>query len=183
MRTLELAGVALLLIGLAGCSAPADTGSPAAPEASPSAETDARPDASECGGLTTEDLVGLFSVELEGPDPETGSSDQNGATWTSTGCDWEGAGLEIDLDISEGSNFPGGSVECIEPGGAGDVTAVEGIGNQAWWKFDDVDEVEGELRVCTDDRMVELEVDGETGSMSSEELQEKVVSAVRIVVE
>jgi hypothetical protein len=29
--------------------------------------------------------------------------------------------------------------------------------------------------------MVELEVDGETGSMSSEELQEKVVSAVRII--
>lgn len=181
MRFPALTAAALLVAGLAGCSTPADTGSPAAPEASPSAGTEARPDASACGGLTTEDLIGLFNVDLEGPDPEAGSNDQNGVTWTSAGCDWEGEGLEIDLDISESSDFADGKVACIEPGGVGDVTAVDGIGDRAWWKFDDFNEVEGELRVCTEDQLIELAVDAETGSMSTDELREKVTRAMRIV--
>jgi hypothetical protein len=186
MRLLALTGAALLAVGLAGCSAPADdTGAPDAPDVSASAEPDARPDASKCGGITTEDLIGLFGVDLDGPDASTGNSDQNGVTWTSTGCDWESQEekFEVDLDISQGSDFPNGTVTCIEPGGSGEVTAVEGIGNQAWWKFEDFNEVEGELRVCTDDQLVEFAVDADAGSLSSEDLLEKAKSAVRIVVE
>ncbi|MHA6693493.1 DUF3558 domain-containing protein [Homoserinimonas sp. A520] len=184
MRSLALVGAALLVIGLGGCSAPAgDTDEPTAPSESATAEPDVTTGGDQCGGLTTEDLVGIFGVDLQGPDPSTGDSDQNGVTWTSTGCDWEGEGeLEIDLDISEASDFPDGKIACIEPGGVGEVTPVDGIGNQAWWKFDDFNEVEGELRVCTDDRLVEFAVDAETGSMSSDDLKEKVESAVRIVV-
>lgn len=184
MRFLALTGAALLVAGLAGCSAPAtDTDAPAAPTESTTTEPDATTDEGQCGGLTTDDLVGIFGVELQGPEPSTGDSDQNGVTWTSTGCDWEGEGeLEIDLDLSAASDFPDGEIACIEPGGVGDVTPVEGIGNQAWWKFEDFNEVEGELRVCTDDQLVELAVDAQTGSMSSDDLKEKVESAVRIVV-
>ena len=183
MRSLVLTGATLLLIGLAGCSAPAaDTDAPTAPSESASSEPDAT-GGGQCGGLTTDDLVSIFGVELQGPNPSTGDSDQNGVTWTSTGCDWEGDGeLEIDLDISEGSDFPDGTLTCIEPGGVGEVVAVTGIGNEAWWKFDDFNEVEGELRVCTDDRLVELAVDAETGSLSSDALLEKAQDAVRIVV-
>jgi len=185
MRLLALAGAALLVIGLGGCSAPADENTePDAPNQSEPAQPDAPADDAPCGGLTTEDLVGIFGVELQGPEPSTGSSDQNGITWNSSGCDWENdaAELEIDLDIAGPSDFPDGELNCIEPGGVGDVTPVTGIGSQAWWKFDDFDEVEGELRVCTDDRMVEMEVDGEKGSMTSDELKDKVQSALQIVV-
>lgn len=186
MRFLTLTGTALLVIGLAGCSAPVDDTGTEGP-ASPSESQPAEPDGGageECGGLTTEDLVGIFGVDLEGPEPSMGDSDQNGVTWTSTGCDWENdeAEIEIDLDISDSSDFPEGTITCIEPSGVGDVTPVEGIGNQAWWKFDDLNEVEGELRVCTEDRLVELDVDAESGSMTSDELLEKVQDAVRIVV-
>lgn len=192
MRFLTLTGTALLVMGLAGCSAPVDdTGAedPAAPSESQSTEPEAdEPEADagggECGGLTTEDLVGIFGVKLEGPEPSMGNSDQNGVTWTSAGCNWENeeTELEIDLDISGVTDFPEGAINCIEPGGVGEVTAVEGIGNQAWWKFDDFNEVEGELRVCTDDQLVELAVDAETGSTTSDELLEKVQNAVQVVV-
>jgi hypothetical protein len=185
MKLLALAGGALLVIGLGGCSAPVDeTTEPDAPSQSATTEPDASAEDAPCGGLTTEDLVGIFGTELEGPDPSTGDSDQNGITWKSTGCDWENepTELEIDLDISQASDFPDGKITCIEPAGVGDVTPVSGIGTQAWWKFDDFNEVEGELRVCTDDRLVELAVDAQTGSMTSDELKEKVTSAMRIVV-
>jgi len=184
MKLIALTGVALLVVGLAGCSAPADEEQPDAPGQSEKTTPDAPDDTAACGGLTTEDLVGLFGVELEGPEPSMGSSDQNGVTWTSTGCGWENdeIDLELDLDISDASDFPEGAITCIEPGGVGDVSPVEGIGNQAWWEFDDFNEVEGTLRVCTDDRLIELEVDAETGSMTSDELKEKVQSAVQLIV-
>lgn len=105
MRFLTLTCAALLVVALGGCSAPVDdtgTDAPASPSESPSTEPEAEAGGGECGGLTTEDLVGIFGVELEGPEPSMSDSDQNGVTWTSTGCDWEndGAELEIDLDIS-----------------------------------------------------------------------------------
>jgi hypothetical protein len=174
MRLLMLAGTALLVVGLSGCTAPVDEAT----------EPDAPTTSGECGGLTTEDLVGIFGVELDGPEPSTGDSDQNGVTWMSTGCDWENdaAELELDLDISVASDFPDGTINCIEPGAVGEVTPVDGIGDQAWWKFDDFNEVEGELRVCTSDRLVEFAVDGQTGSMTTDELKEKAQSAVQIVI-
>src|SRR5690606_38998131 len=189
MKLLALAGAALLVIGLGGCSAPADENTePDAPNQSAttppeSTQPDVPADDAPCGGLTTEDLVGIFGVELEGPEPSTGDSDQNGITWKSTGCDWENdpIELEIDLDISQASDFPDGKLTCMRPGGVGDVTPVSGIGTQAWWKFADFNEVEGELRVCTDDRMLELAVDAPTGSMTSDELKEKVTTAMRVV--
>ena len=184
MRSLALAGAALLVAGLVGCSGltpapnqPEGQGEPSTAAPEPAAEGGA------CGGLTTEHLVGIFGVDLAGPAPSTSNSDQNGITWTSTGCDWEDEdALEVDLDISQGADFPDGTVTCIEPVGVGDVTEVSGIGSQAWWKFDDFNEVEGKLRVCTDDRLVELAVDAETGSMTSDELLEKAQTAARIVV-
>jgi hypothetical protein len=185
MRLLIFAGTALLVVGLSGCTAPADeSNEPDAPNQSTTAEPDAPTTSGECGGLTTEDLFGIFGVELEGPEPSAGSTEQNSVTWTSTGCDWENdeSELEIDLDISQGSDFPDGTINCLEPGGVGDVTPVDGIGTQAWWKFDDFDEIEGELRVCTADRLTRLAIDAQSGSMSSDELKEKVETAVRIVV-
>jgi hypothetical protein len=185
MRLLTLTCTAVLVLGLAACSAPTDDTGTDAPAPSDTQPTEPEMDAGgdECGGLTTQDLADIFGVELEGPEPSTGDSDQNGVTWTSTGCDWENEALEleIDLDISVASDFPDGTINCIEPGGVGDVTAVEGIGNQAWWKFDDFNEVEGELRACTDDQLVELAVDAQSGSMTPDELLEKAQSAVRVV--
>lgn len=190
MRILTLTCTALLAIGLAGCSAPADdtgTGTddtPTSPSGSQQAEPEAKAD-EECGGLTTEALVGLFGTDLEGPDPSMGSSNQSGATWTSTGCGWENedAELDIDLDISGPSDFPGGTINCVKSGGVGKVTPVEGLGTQAWWKFEDFfNEIDGVLRVCTDDQLVELAVDAQTGAMTSDELLEKAESAVLIVV-
>lgn len=186
MKLLALTGAALLVIGLSGCSAPDDENTePNSPGQSESARPDASTGDPQCGGLTTEDLAGIFDIELTGPTPSTGDSDQNGVTWKSTGCDWENeqADLEIDLDISQASDFPEGEVVCIEPSGAGEVTQVSGIGTQAWWKFDDVDEVEGELRVCTDEQLIEFAVDAPTGSMTSDELKEKAHSAVRTITE
>ena len=186
MKLLALTGAALLVLGLGGCSAPADeSAEPDTPNQSDTVEPDAPASDAPCGGLTTDDLVGIFGIELDGPEPSSGSSDQNGVTWTSAGCDWENEAseLEIDLDISQASDFPEGTITCIEPGGVGDVTPVSGLGTQAWWKFDDFNEVEGELRVCTDDRLVELAVDAETGSMTSDELKGNVETAMRIVVD
>lgn len=187
MKLLAVTSAVILTLGLAACSVTAPIGDPpddrgTGDSAAPNEDT-GNPDV--CGGLTTADLSTIFGVDLEGPDPSTGDSDQNGTTWTSTGCDWENdqADFEIDLDISGATDFPDGTIVCIAPGGVGDVTSVDGIGTQAWWKFDDFNEVEGELRVCTDDSLVELAVDAQSGSATSDELREKVTSAIRIVID
>lgn len=183
MKSLPLAAAIVLAFTLVGCgtsgSAPieVDAGESAPPQES-GGDTDA------CGGLTTAHLTSIFGVELEGPEAETGSSTQNEASWTNVGCDWENdaSELELDLDLAVPADFADGSIVCVEPGGVGDVTPVDGIGNQAWWSFYDFDEVEGKLRVCTDDALVEFSVDAKSGSIGSDELRDKAVEAVRVVV-
>lgn len=189
MKLLALTSAVVLTLGLAGCGATAPVGEPSehpGPGASePPRETGGSGSVEDCGGLTTADLAAVFGVELDGPSPSTGNSHQNGATWASAGCDWENDAedLEIDLDLSGPTDFPDGGVICVEPGGVGDVTPVDALGTQAWWKFDDFDEVEGELRVCTDDALVEIAVDAPSGSFTSDDLCEKVADAVRIVID
>ncbi len=186
MRLLTLTFASLLVIGLSGCSGPTDEPGaevPTTPGQSEPTESGA-PAGGECGGLTTEDLTGIFGVDLQGPEPSTGDSDQDGISWTSTGCDWENDAeeLEIDLDISVASDFPDGQVTCVGPDDDDDVTAVLDLGTQAWWNPGDADEAEGELRVCTDDQLVDLEVNAKDGSMTSDELLDRAQQAVRIIV-
>lgn len=181
MKITILTGVAVVALLLSGCTAgPGATGSENTPPGASTAP-DAPLSGEDCGGLTTAALEQLFGPGLAGPEPERGSNDQNGVTWTDTGCDWENdaADLELDLDIAVARDFPDGTVGCIEPGGAADVTPVDGIGTQAWWKFGDLNEAEGTLRVCTGDALVDFEIDAESGSYTSDELLDKAMEAIR----
>ncbi|QEE60462.1 hypothetical protein FVA74_01910 [Salinibacterium sp. dk2585] len=184
MRHLSLAGAALLAVLLAGCT------STVGPEESPQND-DSTPPASapaelDCSGLTTEHLQDVFGVELRGPDEESDSSDDDGVERTVHGCDWESVDgkLDIDFDYSAAADFAGGTVECVEPSGAGDtVTAVDDIGEQAWWVTDDDNDVSGELRVCTGDALAELDVDADDNTtMTRDELRDMAVEALRAVV-
>jgi hypothetical protein len=139
----------------------------------------------ECGGLTTEALEEILGAPLEGPEPERGTNDKNGTTWTDSGCDWEndGADLEIDLDIAVASDFPDGTVGCFGLGGSGDIVPVEGIGTQAWWEFGDINEAEGTLTVCTPDALVDFEIDAPSGAYGNEELRDLMITVIRPLVE
>lgn len=186
MRHLSLAGAALLAVLLTGCTStvgpePTPENDDSTPQASASAELD-------CSGLTTEHLQDVFGVELGAPDAESDSSDDDGVERTVHGCDWDAVegDLDIDFDYSEAADFADGMLVCIEPSGRNDtVTAVDGIGNDAWWKTDDDDDdVSGELRVCADAALLELDVDaGDDSGFTRDGLRDMAVEALRAVVE
>lgn len=182
MKTLALAGAALLLFGLSACSP-----NPFADTPSPSNST--APDGNEnapCGGLTTADLATIFGQDLTGPTTGRGDSDQGGQSWTSASCDWENdaADLDVELDISVLADFADNTILCLAPEGSGTITAVEGIGTQAWWKVDDdtSDGVEGELRVCTADSLLELSVDTPAGTSTPDAVLAQAKKALTIVI-
>lgn len=183
MKTTTLLGVAVAALLLSGCTAETDQRGDGntPPPAAPTAPGGGSFSGEDCGGLTTEALEQIFGAGLVGPEVERGRDSQNGVTWTDTGCDWENdaADLDLDLDIAVASDFPDGTVGCFEPGGVGEVTAVEGIGTQAWWKVGDIDEAEGTLRVCTDDALIDFEIDADAGSYTTDELRDKAVEAIR----
>lgn len=133
-----------------------------------------------CGSSMTERLSSLFGAQLDPSTPQTVNHEHNDLAWVSHGCEWENeaADLEFGLGISTADDFPDGVVGCFEPGGIGEVTPVEGIGAKAWWKFDDFNEAEGTLLVCTAEALVEFEVDAAAGSYSSDELRDASVEAV-----
>lgn len=197
MKIHALVGAAAIAVLLAGCTGgPGDRGpSDGGPgDDGPTVGNSGNGDSGDgsvgvsnenCGGLTTEALEAVFGVGLTGPEVELGHNDQNGVTWTDTGCDWENdaADLDIDLDISVASDFADGKVNCIELGGVGDIAPVDGIGTQAWWEFGDINEAEGTLRVCTADALIDFEVDAESGSYSRDELRDAVLEVIRPVIE
>ncbi|WP_403022433.1 hypothetical protein [Salinibacterium sp. GXW1014] len=183
MRHLSLAGAAAVALLLAGCTS--TVGPEEAPQNDDSTPQASAPAETDCYGLTTEHLADVFGTELRAPDQENDNSDDDGVERSVRGCDWEAqqGDLEIDFDYSEAGDFASGSVECVEPNGRDDVVSpVDGIGNSAWWVTDDDNDASGELRVCADDALLELEVDSDDSGMTRDDLRDMAVEALRAVV-
>lgn len=176
MRHIAIAGAALLVALLSGCSADDGPNGPTnAP--GPNAPGDSSvPDGDACYGLTTEALASAFGVQLDGPEEGRDDTDDDGVLRTVSECDWDSNDLDVDFSYSVAADFADGTVVCPEPRGT-DVTAVEDLGTQAWWTVDD--DADGELRACSDDVVLELDLDAEDDTTTSDALRAGAVEVLR----
>ncbi len=160
-------GMLALLPALASCSAE----SPAA-DAPPSVTDDQPAPPAEavelpCGAAEPAELDAIFGTAFG--DGSVGSSTitENDLVWTADSCTWAASDTEVRVRIAGSEDFSEGFV-CLEPLGiASDPEQVSGIGDQAWWLFDDFSGAEGELRVCTGETLIEVLIEAESGDSAT----------------
>ncbi len=150
--SLCLAG--LVLTACAGAAPETSTGDGSqAPEAP-------APPAGVCDILSAEDVGAAFGTDFGDGAPRTGEESADGVEWTTTGCGWEGDGMEVVATVALAEDFPAGFV-CVEPGSLdGEVVPLDGIGTAAWWTWDDFQGGTGTVIVCGDDTRVVVEAEG-----------------------
>jgi hypothetical protein len=111
---------------------------------------------------------------------------ENDLTWTPDECQWENEVLEIEVQVAGDDDFPDGGLLCPEPLGVGaQVTPVDGLGDSAFWVYDDNDG-EGTLRVCTATALVDATIapddiaplDAATTQAAATALAEQVLAAL-----
>lgn len=119
------------------------------------------------------DLVSQEKIdEIAGNPLDTGAVFTNHVTedtesWTAMECSWTTMALdestEVILDVSLADDFPSGSVEC--PPIPGSSEPVDGLGTSAQWSWVDAGTTVtvGDLRVCSDDALVQVKVSGAIG--------------------
>lgn len=113
-----------------------------------------------CDILAADDIESALGDAFEEGAPRTGQATVDGIEWTTTGCGWEGEGMDVVASLARGDDFPAG-FECVEPSAlSGDVTPIDGLGSLAWWTWDDFQGGTGTAIVCTDDTRIEVEVEG-----------------------
>lgn len=155
--TTAAAGLCLAALALTGCTG-GGTGSPGADDAE-SPEV-AAPPAGVCDVLSADDVGAAFDTSFEDGVPRTGEASANEVEWTTTGCGWEGDGMEVVASVAAADDFPAG-FECVEPGSFdGEVTSLDGLGNLAWWTWDEFQGGTGTVIICGDDTRVEVEAEG-----------------------
>lgn len=159
-----------------------DSGQPDAPEAEATDDDEeAAPSGPDAGGddplgahpcdvvgdQTVEDLTG--AALGSGQAATSATVTENDLTWTPDSCTWENEVLEVKVQVAGAGDFATGQLECPEPLGIGaEVTAADDLGDSGWWKYDDDDDGEGTLRVCTATALIDVEVEPEFGNPRDE---------------
>lgn len=162
MRIASLAAAAALAFGLAGCAGTPSPEPLPQPDATESQAPPAEPVGDlPCGVASADELAAVFGTDLgEGRERTSHTTQVQNVVWHPQVCVWEVDDLEVELHVADAAAFESGSLECVEPLGIGeDVQPVGGLGDQAWWEFDETDE--GELRACTETHVLDVKVDGE----------------------
>lgn len=116
-----------------------------------------------CDVFSQEEIEQLAGNALDPGDMIRNNIDENGVQWAADACTWtnldDDTATEVTLAVSRADDFPSGSVECPERLGA---ATISGAGDTAYWEFNDAVESAGigELRVCSADALIGVQVDG-----------------------
>lgn len=168
----------VLLLG--GCSTTATPGSETPAGETPAAETPATEggDGHLCDVATSEELEGIFGQPVGPPERVTNISvTESEFQVVSPSCNWEiDDVIDIKLVYTQGTSFESGALECDEPDPIfGPPTAVSGLGERAWWSFDDTFDAEGTMWACTADAMIEMRIETPDGDSASQQAQATAV--------
>lgn len=174
-------GLLTMLPALAACTTGAaePSESPAAAESeSPTVTAPAASPDSPCGTADITELDETFGVGFGNGRGGNATVTQNDVTWTAYSCTWEAEGIEVEVRIAQHGDFEE-DVVCLEPLAIGrELETVADLGDQAWWQFSDSSSVEGELRVCTPDTVLEVLVEAEAGESAA--LRDQAVDLAEI---
>jgi hypothetical protein len=101
---------------------------------------------------------------------------ENDLSWTAEACDWEtDAGLEIELRMVAADALPGECPRLSSP--VYEVTEVPGLGDAAWFEFDDL-QGEGGVRACAAAGMVEARIESGDTPVDEATLEATAVALV-----
>ncbi|HEY8545323.1 MAG TPA: hypothetical protein VIL36_09760 [Acidimicrobiales bacterium] len=116
-----------------------------------------------CADLVSEDLLAQAFPEVPFREPLdlTGTRGINDVEWTANGCVWESDIMDLRVVRAGPEGFSDGFV-CAEPIQVGDPDGpvpVDGLGDQAWWKWGEtLNGPKGELAVCQGELRVDADV-------------------------
>lgn len=196
MRPLISVGVLLLALVAAGCGGdeePSDQSgdgttsdsASADPETEPTETSEpTEPEATGACDLADEgDVAAAFGQQVPAGSQGGGGHDEDGLVWQSDNCNWEvDDALEVTLAISVADDFADGSLLCPELSYLDtEATPVPEVGDRASWVGNDLGEIEGTLRVCTADRLVDIDADAPTGSRDLDTLRDQAVALATVV--
>lgn len=102
-------------------------------------------------------------LEVTGGEERTVIKDDGEVDWQAHGCNWQSDAFDITLAVAGPEGFENG-FECVELGGIGDIEPVEGLGDAAWWKWDDLHGSKGSLAVCSGERRIDVDLLGDRGT-------------------
>jgi hypothetical protein len=112
----------------------------------------------------------LPGIDFEDPLPTSGTVGRRGVEWTVTGCRWRSPERVVDVDVADASDFPGG-FQCVEPlERVAEISEVDGLGDTAWWVWNDFQGGEGTIVACQGEQWVSVEIRGDrSGPLIDEE--------------
>lgn len=170
-RTLVLfvAPLAALLTACSPSESTPPSDEPSTDTASPTPATTV--DTDLCTRLGQETMgAALPGFDFEAPLPKSGTVGWRDVEWTSTGCRWESPERVVDVDVADASDFPGG-FQCVEPiARVAEVSEVDGLGDRAWWIWNDFQGGEGTIVACRAEQWVSVEIRGDrSGPLIDEE--------------
>lgn len=122
--------------------------------------------AGTCEAVSADLLAEAFpGVAFDAPQPTQGERRVNDVRWIAEACRWESATVTVRAAVAGPDGFTGGFV-CAEPtGGVSEEGPVEvtGLGEQAWWTWDDFNGANANLAVCSGELRVDVDVDAPNG--------------------
>jgi len=152
------------------------------PEPTATTESDASP-AAVCDLADASDVEAAYGEPVPPGSYGGGGHDDNGVQWQSDNCNWDVEdGLEVTLAVSRADQFADGELLCLELDSFGTpATPVPELGDRAWWVVDDVDPDEGTLRICTDEEMIDIDMESADGSRDPDTMRDQSVALAEVV--
>ncbi len=186
MRTLISTAAVLVVLSVAGCGAdddpasdpaPADSSSTESPSAEPAASPAEAGPLTACSRAVEVDVETAFGLSVPAGSVGGGGHDEDGLAWKSDDCSWEVEDqLDVRLGLSVADDFEGGRLLCPPLSYLGtESTPVPGLGGGAAWVGNDMGELEGTLRLCLAEHLVDIDVETPTGAGSLAALQRQAV--------
>ena len=157
---------ALSVLALTGCAAapppafPDEVSTPTATEA-PAVSAFDEP----CSVVQRSELNDIVGVTFGDGRVITWTVTSSDIVWSPSRCVWgTGDGLELTIDFADAAAFEGGELQCVRPARFEDeITEIPGLGDQAFWVISDLFGVDGELRICTSDALIDIIIETEAG--------------------
>lgn len=120
-----------------------------------------------CDVVTADDLAEAYGMSFGAPEVGGGDTSEGGLAWNSDECSFEAADLaEVTVKLTGPDGFTQGEFGCPQPrdddGIVEPADDIAGAG-KGWWKVSNPPEFEGELRACTDEVLLEIDLDYEDG--------------------